>query len=167
MESLHSQPEGLACLEAARRLVEFGPNRIERLERRSLTYRFVRSVSHFLACILWTAAGLAFVAEWSEPGAGMGTLGMAIIGVILINGVFSFWQEYRAERELMALQQLIIAIAYLPIGNVLFGTAPISLSVWLFVVPFALAMLLLEEFRKWLIRRVWRTDQPADESTEA
>jgi hypothetical protein len=35
----------------------------------------------------------------------------------------------------------------------IFGTHPIGLIVWLFTVPFALGMLILEEFRKKLARR--------------
>jgi sodium/potassium-transporting ATPase subunit alpha len=56
---------------------------------------------------LWFAAGLAFVAEWNDPGQGMATLGYAVLGVILVNGVFSFWQEYRAEKALAALRNLL------------------------------------------------------------
>jgi sodium/potassium-transporting ATPase subunit alpha len=47
---------------------------------------------------------------------------------------------------------LITLIVYTPWGNTLFGTAPIPLVVWLFIVPFALGMLALEELRKWLVR---------------
>jgi magnesium-transporting ATPase (P-type) len=47
---------------------------------------------------------------------------------------------------------LILAIDYTTWGNRWFGTAPIPLSVWLFVLPFAAAMLALEEGRKWLAR---------------
>jgi hypothetical protein len=32
---------------------------------------------------------------------------VAIVGVIIINGVFSFWQEYKAERAVAALRQLL------------------------------------------------------------
>src|SRR3972149_2675569 len=35
------------------------------------------------------------------------TLGGAILGVILINGFFAFWQEYRAEQALEALTRLL------------------------------------------------------------
>ena len=37
----------------------------------------------------------------------MATLGFAIVGVIVVNGVFSFWQVYRAERALAALEKLL------------------------------------------------------------
>ena len=48
---------------------------------------------------------------------------------------------------------LILAIVYTPWGNRLFGTAPIALETWLFMLPFAAGMLLLEETRKALRRR--------------
>jgi magnesium-transporting ATPase (P-type) len=48
---------------------------------------------------------------------------------------------------------LIFAIVYTPWGNLVLGTAPISAPVWLFVLPFAAAMLVLEEVRKALVRR--------------
>ena len=38
---------------------------------------------------------------------GMAELGVAIIGVIVVNGVFSFWQAYRAEKALEALRRLL------------------------------------------------------------
>lgn len=49
---------------------------------------------------------------------------------------------------------LILLIDYTPWGNRLFGTAPIGWEVWLFVGPFALMMLMLEEGRKWLTRKM-------------
>ncbi|TAK04551.1 MAG: cation-transporting P-type ATPase, partial [Candidatus Manganitrophaceae bacterium] len=48
---------------------------------------------------------------------------------------------------------LILLIDYTSWGNRIFGTAPIPLDVWLFVLPFALTMLLAEALRKGLIRR--------------
>lgn len=107
LNSLHSTLEGLSSAEAQRRLLEFGPNRIEKAQGTPLGYRFLRSVTDFFALILWVAAGLTFVAEQYDPGNGMATLGVAILGVILINALFSFVQEYRAERALAALQKLL------------------------------------------------------------
>jgi magnesium-transporting ATPase (P-type) len=48
---------------------------------------------------------------------------------------------------------LILAIVYTWPGNALVGTAPIGIETWLFMLPFAAAMLLLEEGRKWWVRR--------------
>lgn len=107
ISSLNSAPDGLSREEALRRLEEYGPNRVERIEKAPLVLRFLKEFTHFFALILWLAAALAFVAEFSDPGKGMATLGWAILGVILINGVFSFWQEYRAERALAALEKLL------------------------------------------------------------
>jgi sodium/potassium-transporting ATPase subunit alpha len=107
LASLASGPEGLSRDEARRRLGEFGPNRIEEVRREPVLLRLLREFVHFFAVILWVAAGLAFFAEWSAPGQGMAKLGVAIVVVIVVSGVFSFWQEYRAERILALLRQLL------------------------------------------------------------
>jgi calcium-translocating P-type ATPase len=80
---------------------------MEEVRGAPLALRFVLEFVHFFALILWLAAGLAFYAEAREPGQGMGTMGVAIVGVIIINGLFSFFQEYRAERALQALRKLL------------------------------------------------------------
>ncbi|HEU0201855.1 MAG TPA: cation transporting ATPase C-terminal domain-containing protein [Burkholderiaceae bacterium] len=49
---------------------------------------------------------------------------------------------------------LILAIVYTPIGQTLFGTAPLPAAAWLFVLPFAVAMAALEEGRKAIARRI-------------
>jgi len=48
---------------------------------------------------------------------------------------------------------LIAAIVYTPWGQALFGTAALPVEVWLYVLPFAAAMLALEEARKLLARK--------------
>ena len=75
--------------------------------RTSLFLLFMAKFTHFFALLLWVAAGIAFAAHWLGPGEGMQFLGGAIVAVIVINAVFSFWQEYRAERELEALARLL------------------------------------------------------------
>ncbi len=105
--SLHTSAAGLTASEARRRLAEFGPNRVEEVRRESMLLRFAREFTHFFAVILWLGAALAFFAEYFEPGQGMARLGVAIVGVILVNGVFSFWQEYKAERAVDALRLLL------------------------------------------------------------
>ena len=49
---------------------------------------------------------------------------------------------------------LVLLIVYTTWGNLIFGTAPIASEVWLFILPFALGMLLLEELRKVVVVRL-------------
>lgn len=107
LASLHSSFDGLSQAEVESRLDEYGLNRVEELRGESLILRFIKEFTHFFALILWLAAGLAFFAEARQPGGGMATLGYAVLGVILINGLFSFWQQYRAECAISALQKLL------------------------------------------------------------
>ncbi|HEY5993028.1 MAG TPA: cation-transporting P-type ATPase [Gallionellaceae bacterium] len=109
IKSLHSGPQGLSHAAAAGRLLEYGPNRVEEAAREHLVLRLLREFTHFFALILWLAAVLAFVAEFYDPGKGMAMLGVAMLGVIVVNGLFSFWQEHRAEEAIAALRQLLPA----------------------------------------------------------
>ena len=62
---------------------------------------------------------------------------------------------------------LILVIDYTSIGNRVFGTAPIPASAWLFIVPFALGMLGLEEIRKSVARGIFRTSSRRSPITSA
>ncbi|OIO78132.1 MAG: ATPase [Hydrogenophilales bacterium CG03_land_8_20_14_0_80_62_28] len=123
LASLNSSASGLDAAEAERRLAEFGPNRLEEAAREHGLLRFARQFSHFFAIVLWLAAGLALFAEHYDPGQGMARLAVAIVAVILVNGVFSSWQEYRAERAVAALRRLLPRKV-----NVLRGGATIELG---------------------------------------
>jgi magnesium-transporting ATPase (P-type) len=61
---------------------------------------------------------------------------------------------------------LILLIDYTPWGNAIFGTAPIAPAVWLFMIPFALGMLALEELRKWIMRSLGTRRETANIATE-
>jgi sodium/potassium-transporting ATPase subunit alpha len=109
LRSLDSRASGLTKAEASIRAREFGPNALARTRGRSPIAQLLAQFTHFFAVILWAAAGLASLAESRSPGSGMGTLAVAIVAVIVVNGLFSFWQERRAYRALEALQRLLPA----------------------------------------------------------
>ncbi|OGW46397.1 MAG: ATPase [Nitrospirae bacterium GWC2_57_9] len=107
LRSLVTSEQGLSEAEAVRRLSDFGPNEITEVKKKHLFARFLEQFTHFLAVLLWIAAFLSFLSEHLHPGEGMAMLGFAIIGVIVINAIFTFVQEYRAEKALEALKKLL------------------------------------------------------------
>jgi len=104
---LRTSPEGLNENEAAERLLHFGPNLIEVQKKPSKIRKFLAQFSHFFALLLWFAAGLSFVGHYFNPKEGMDKLGFAIIGVILINAVFTFIEQYKAEKAIEALKKML------------------------------------------------------------
>lgn len=98
---------GISNEEAKKRFHEFGPNEIKEVKKTSLPVNFIKQFTHFLAILLWIGAGLAFLSEYFRPGEGMMTLGLAIVGVIVVNAVFTFIQEYKAERSIEKLKLLL------------------------------------------------------------
>jgi potassium/sodium efflux P-type ATPase len=99
-ESLGTTANGLTECEAAQRFQRYGANELPETAHRPIWLRFTDQLTHFMALLLWIAGILAFVSRTPE-------LGWAIWAVIWINAIFSFWQEYQAERALAALKQVL------------------------------------------------------------
>jgi magnesium-transporting ATPase (P-type) len=99
-ESLGSAAAGLEADEAFRRLQKFGANELPEPVHRPLWLKFTDQLTHLMALLLWVAGVLAFVSNSPE-------LGWAIWAVILINAIFSFWQEFQAEQALSALKKVL------------------------------------------------------------
>ena len=82
---------GLTTEEVEQRQKQFGSNLLPRPQHLSIWRRLLAQLVHFFAVMLWIAGGLAILA-------GMPQLGFAIFVVIVVNGLFAFIQEYRAEK---------------------------------------------------------------------
>jgi magnesium-transporting ATPase (P-type) len=99
-EALADAARGLTSDEAARRLDTLGPNVLAQPPRPSHIRRFAANLVHLFALLLWLGAALALVG-------GLPALSVAIVVVILVNAVFAFAQEYRAERASEALKRVL------------------------------------------------------------
>ena len=93
MAALQSSQEGLSSNEALQRQLRGGRNRLPPQRRRPLLLRLTDQFTHFMALMLWVAGGMAFLARAPE-------LGWAIWSVVLINALFSFWQDFRPNAPL-------------------------------------------------------------------
>ncbi|WLQ08674.1 cation-translocating P-type ATPase [Arthrobacter oryzae] len=100
-----SLPEtaGLSSEEAALRLRKVGPNRLPQAHPVPHWRKLLAELTHFFAIMLWVAAVLAYVA-------GMPQLAVAIVVVILVNGLFAYIQQERAQRAAARLRELLPAI---------------------------------------------------------
>jgi len=99
-QQLNSYKSGLTDNEVTKRLEKYGLNQIEEVKKKSIILKFLANLYQLLALLLWAASILAFFS-------GTPQLGFAIIAVIIINAVFSFWQEYKAEKALEALKRIL------------------------------------------------------------
>ena len=95
---------GLTPAEAARRLADCGPNE---LPHASPTSALTLLLEQFSSLIVWVLIGAAIVSgllqEWVDA--------IAIIAIVILNAVLGFVQEFRAERSLAALKQMVVITA--------------------------------------------------------
>lgn len=98
--NLQSKPEGLSAAEATARLEKYGRNEIRQIKGKPLIVKFALNFTHLMAILLWVAGGAALIAQMPQ-------LAIAVWMVNVINGVFSFWQEFRAEKATEALRKLL------------------------------------------------------------
>jgi len=97
---LGSGPDGLNSREAAARLARFGPNTIAVARNTSLPLKFLANFTHLMAMLLWIAGFVAIFARMPQ-------LAVSIWAVNVINGAFSFWQEYKAEKATEAMRRML------------------------------------------------------------
>jgi len=102
--ALDSSPGGLSTDEVRTRLIRYGPNELREVKGPPLILRFLSNFTHLMALLLWMAGLVSFIAHLPQ-------LGIAIWLVNVINGIFSFWQEYKAERATEALRKLLPSYA--------------------------------------------------------
>lgn len=96
-EQLDTSRSGLAEEEAERRLAEYGPNILIEKKRHSITYRLLTHLKDLFGVLLLFASLLAALG-------GMLELSLIILAVVLVNTVFSLFQEWRAERAMETLR---------------------------------------------------------------
>ncbi|KQQ85438.1 cation-transporting P-type ATPase [Arthrobacter sp. Leaf137] len=93
---------GLTTEQAAELLKRAGPNVLPGEKPVPQWRKLWAELTHFFALMLWVAAALAFVADMPQ-------LGVAIIVVVIVNGVFAHIQQERAQHAAARLRGLLPA----------------------------------------------------------
>jgi magnesium-transporting ATPase (P-type) len=100
LQQLDAQPQGLQTEQARQRLAQYGPNSLPQQPPATVLEILLRQFQSPLIYVLLAAAAVAiFVGDYKDAG---------FIGVVLLlNAAIGGYQEWRAEKNSRALQQLL------------------------------------------------------------
>jgi sodium/potassium-transporting ATPase subunit alpha len=88
---------GLTEAEAEKRLEENGPNALTPPKRTPLWLKFLQHLVGGFAILLWVGSLLCFIVYIIDGGVENLTLGIVLAAVVVITGVFSFYQEFKSD----------------------------------------------------------------------
>jgi sodium/potassium-transporting ATPase subunit alpha len=100
--TLESDKQGLSNAEAQARLERYGENRITFHRARSPLVMLIREFVALFPLLLLAASVLAFIADYLTPGEGYGLIAYALLGVVVLNAVVSFLQNYKVEKLMLS-----------------------------------------------------------------
>ncbi|WP_094226466.1 cation-translocating P-type ATPase [Methanolobus psychrotolerans] len=106
-ERLNATAEGLSSEEASRRIALCGRNIFEETGKESPIIKYIKQYNNFFSLLLLFGSILSFIAEWLDPGQGNIFIAIALLGVVILNGSFTFIQEYQAEKIMASFKNLI------------------------------------------------------------
>jgi magnesium-transporting ATPase (P-type) len=96
-ETLETSPNGLNSEEAGKRLAKYGSNALVEKKSIPIAYKFLAHLKDLFSVLLLFASLLSAIG-------GMWDLGLTIVGVVLVNTLFSLFQEWRAEKAMKTLR---------------------------------------------------------------
>jgi len=100
-KEIKSGRRGLSADEALKRLSQYGQNRLEERKGKNPLIIFFEQFKSLLILMLIIAAVIsAFTGELVDT--------IVILGIVVLNAIIGFFQEYRAEKSLAALKKLEI-----------------------------------------------------------
>jgi Ca2+-transporting ATPase len=99
---------GLTGIEVTDRLAQHGRNEITRRKPISPWRLLFKQFANYFILVLLFAAILAFVVSFLPGESGRGLTGYFILGIIALSVALNFFEEYRAQKELEALDRLLV-----------------------------------------------------------
>lgn len=93
------ETKGLTTTEASKLRAQYGPNQISETHSLNILAQLMGQIFSLLNILLIVAAGVSlFIADYTDA--------FLILSIVVLNGVLSFWQEYKAEKTLEELKKL-------------------------------------------------------------
>ena len=107
LKAQNATPEGLTSAEAAKRLEQFGHNKLKEGKKDSLLKRFLDELADPMIIILIVAAVISGITAYYEGESFTDVI--IIMAVVIINAVLGVFQESKAEAAIAALQEIAAA----------------------------------------------------------
>lgn len=107
LAKLETGTQGLTQAEAEARLKRFGPNEILRHKPPSLLKLLFKQFANFFVLVLLFAAALAYAVSFMPGESDRFLTALFIVGIVIVTVGLGFFEEYRAEKELEALDRLL------------------------------------------------------------
>ena len=79
-------------------------NQLKKADKEPIVLTFIKNFTSLMAILLWVGGGIAILSHSLE-------LGLVIWFVNIVNGIFSFVQEYRASQATEALKKMLPSYA--------------------------------------------------------
>jgi len=108
LKQLNTQLAGLSPAEVTARIAEFGRNEIARRRSISPLRLFLKQFANFFVLVLLFAAALAYAVSYLPGESSRQLTAFFILGIIALSVLLSFIEEYRAQKELEALDRLLV-----------------------------------------------------------
>jgi P-type Ca2+ transporter type 2C len=108
LKQLGTHPEGLTDTEVPDRLAHSGRNEITRRKPVSPWRLLLKQFANYFILVLLFAAILAFTVSFLPGESGHRLTVYFILGIIILSVALSFFEEYRAQKELEALDRLLV-----------------------------------------------------------
>jgi P-type Ca2+ transporter type 2C len=107
-KQLGTRSDGLTATQAAERLTRLGRNEIARRKPISPARLLLKQFANFFILALLFAAALAYGISFLPGEEGRRLTAFFIFGIIVLSVLLSFFEEYRAQQELVALDKLLL-----------------------------------------------------------
>jgi Ca2+-transporting ATPase len=105
---LGTRAEGLSNQQVSDHQAHFGHNEILRHKPNNPWLLFLKQFLNYFIFVLLFAAILAFIISFLPGESGRRLTAYFILGIILLSVALSFFEEYRAQKELEALDKLLV-----------------------------------------------------------
>ena len=97
-QAANTQSSGLKQPQVEERQKRYGMNQLKKADKEPIVLTFIKNFTSLMAILLWVGGGIAILSHSLE-------LGLVIWFVNIVNGIFSFVQEYRASQATEALKK--------------------------------------------------------------